>query len=796
MPYQPALYMHPLDQKATTVLNAMPGFTDLIWAFKQGFNEKKEKYRMLSSAIRLGEDQKPATYALLPPICAQLGIPVPDFYMVHSKRMEAATTGNKEPLIYISSALAEALNAEQLTAVLAHECGHLACRHLQCHTIANLLLEGVERGVEASPLGNNPSIRRFLSPALIRALLYWYRCSELSADRAAVLVSGSADPLIDGLLQVHGYGKDINRQAFLDQAKDLQDFIKASKTNKLAETAITQDETHPRLAARAYEADKWAHSPQCQSILSGTYTVEQKQREEDCTETEQKEVVSAEIALSAESAATEQATPPSQTDQQLADLNQKLADVDKQLERYTNQADKLDYAMAVGSGLIAGLVDSFFVGEFSLEKANEWGDEKMNALVRKVGKMQGYPEEDLPAIIRHLEEDFPIAADKATNDFGGGLQHHLRDFSHHPTPVGLVCSILTQFTGKVYGADVNGNFKSVPLHLEGADKALIGKSFPEKIALGTAQWVFHLASDMAGSSSSVSKGRLGTGIPGPLVSLLKELSATPLFRNLDKDGHKTFSVWISKLFNGTLLGERDANGKLIAPCKFDLRTELGIGRLIAQQTIPVLLNECIVRVFYFLRRLTDELRRVSLSSVRDLAKLDWNKIAPFRNRTIERMLTISSLTFSVADTTDAAVRAAVECGGNWVLFSGKFVSRINVVGVGRAAVAVVREVSSDKVEAQLLQERLILQEEHAILTVQQLQAYKDGLEERVSNYLAEDITAFLEGFDLMKEGIRSGDSNLVIRGNVTIQKVLGRTPQFTSQEEFDDLTESDIALKL
>ena len=42
----------------------------------------------------------------------------------------------------------------------------------------------------------------------------------------------------------------------------------------------------------------------------------------------------------------------------------------------------------------------------------------------------------------------------------------------------------------------------------------------------------------------------------------------------------------------------------------------------------------------------------------------------------------------------------------------------------------------------------------------------------------------------------TGDSDLVIKGNVVIQRVLGRKPQFTNQQEFDDLMDSDIALKL
>ena len=48
----------------------------------------------------------------------------------------------------------------------------------------------------------------------------------------------------------------------------------------------------------------------------------------------------------------------------------------------------------------------------------------------------------------------------------------------------------------------------------------------------------------------------------------------------------------------------------------------------------------------------------------------------------------------------------------------------------------------------------------------------------------------------MKQGINTGDSDLVIKGNVVIQRVLGRKPQFTNQKEFDDLMKSDEAIIL
>ena len=772
MAYSAELYVHDLDRQAADALNQFPKFVKLLESYSVNYDEKAAKIDLLSTAIRLGENQMPEVYSLLPPICEQLGIDTPELYYVRDKRANAATFGSAHPCIYVTSGLVNKLPLNLLPSVLAHECGHIACKHSLYHSIAAQLVGGIDR----SPLVRIPAIGKYLTPTLVRALLFWDRCSELSADRAAALCDGTADKTIDVLLQLNGYGKNVDRKEFLKQALDLKSFVNDSKSNKLMELMLVQDETHPRLATRAYECYEWSQSAQYAGIIDGTFTLPDKAKEinQELAEV----VVSAEAKVEAPS---------------IDRLNTELARVNQELEHYTNHADKADYALAVTSGVLAGLVDSLFVGEFSLEYANQWGNQQAEKLVLKVAKYQGYGGTDLGQAIKHLEYQFPIAADKATAAFGGGLQHHLRDFSHHPTPVGLVCSILTQFTGNVYGTDVAGAFQCVPLNKDGLN--LVGKSFPEKIMFGAVNWFFHMVSDVAGSSGTVMKGSFGTGLPGPLASLLKEFSSTRLFKKQDAKGCKEFSVYISKLFNGTLLGERDANGNLI-PLKFDLRTEMGVAMQVGKQTIPVIINECIVRSFFLLHRLLQELSRDDIQDWSDVHKINWKAIIPFRNRTVDRMLTIASMTFTVADTADAAIHAAIESGGNWVLFSGRFVTRFNYVGAGRAALSIVREVSNEKKEAQLIHEKMILSEAKTALFLKQLQEFKEQLDMKVSNYLVEDIEGFMSGFADMRQGMLTGDSDLVIRGNVTIQKVLGREPQFTNQKEFDALMESDAPLVL
>ena len=772
MSYCAELYVHDLDRQAADALNQFPKFVKLVESYSSNYDEKAAKFDLLSTAIRLGENQMPEVYNLLPPVCEQLGIEVPELYYIKDKTANAATFGSVHPCIYVTSGLVHMVPSKLLSSVLAHECGHIACKHSLYHSIAAQLVNGIDK----SPLVRIPAIGKYLTPTLVKALLFWDRCSELSADRAAALCDKTADNTIDLLLRLNGYGKNVNREEFLKQALDLKSFVNDSKSNKLLEIMLVQDETHPRLATRAYECYEWSQSEQYTGIINGTFTL--REREKETSQKAEEEVITGEAQVK---------------EMSIDRLNAELSQVNQKLERYTNYADKLDYALAVASGIIAGVIDSVFIGECSLEYANQWGNEQIEKFVVQIAKSQGYGGDELSGAVKHLEDKFPIAADKATNAFGGGLQHHLRDFSHHPTPIGLLFSIMTQFTGKMYGTDVTGKWNPVQLNEDGL--ALVGKNFTEKITFGVINWFFHLVSDVAGSSGSIMKGSFGTGLPGPMVSLLKEVSALRIVQKQNVNGYKELSVYISKLFNGTLLGSKDADGRL-SPLKFDLRTEIGIAHQLSKQTIPVIINECVVRAFFVLRQLGRELSKLESNGQDSLQEINWKNIIPLHNRTLDRMLAISSMTFTVADTADAAVRAAVESGGNWVLFSGRFVARFNYVGAGRAALSIVREVSNEKKEAQLIHEKMILSEAKAALFLKQLQEFKEQLDLKVSNYLAEDIEQFMSGFEDMQQGLSSGDSNLVIHGNVTIQKVLGRTPQFTNQAEFDTLMDSDAPLVL
>lgn len=360
------------------------------------------------------------------------------------------------------------------------------------------------------------------------------------------------------------------------------------------------------------------------------------------------------------------------------DLDRIIFDLDSQVDLLSSQADKYDYLVSVGSGILCSMLDILWVGKFSLERGRNIADDEIDEFVKKTAKMLGCKDNDLQSSVKFLEKKFPIPSDGNTPDFGGGLQHHLRDFAHHPTIVGLMFSLLTQFTSKSYGTDVNGCFMVVDVPEK--SKIFIGKDVPTKILFGTLVWFFHLVSDVAGSSSSVGKSG-GTGIPGPILALAKELSVLPVFKNLKIDDN-SLSVFLSELFNGTLFTKHDETGVIIKDTvlKFDLRGELGVGIELGRQAIPIIANECIVRTFYFLRRFAIEMRVNNVDSFSDVKNIDLAKVKPADNPTIMRMLTISTGVFTTLDIGEAIV-------------SQKYWVSVNYIGVGRFAIAIGEDVN-------------------------------------------------------------------------------------------------------
>ena len=445
------------------------------------------------------------------------------------------------------------------------------------------------------------------------------------------------------------------------------------------------------------------------------------------------------------------------------DINDsKLEEYNKQLKKFTNQADALDYTVAISSGILAGIVDSFFVGNFSFKDGKAWSNHKVNDFVMNIAKKNGYKGQKkngvvkfkLSGAINFLEDEFKIPSDNiwsGKNININSKSHHLDDLAHHPTLVGLIASIITQFTEKAYFQNRFGkNFA-----LDITEMRLIGNTVYEKILAGTTNWFYHLVSDMSGSNKTAG---VGMGIPGPLLSLAKEFSMLPGINktNLPKLLDKAFREY-----------------------KFDLRSELAVFHQLGKQTIPVILNEVLVRVFYFFSRLIKEYKEKE-----NFKDIEWENVLPYKNRTLTRMITISSGTFLAFDLLDAGIRSA----GNW----GSFVLRINFVNVGRFTVSCYNEYKMEREKEKIEKDILDLYNQQLSLNNIKLSyniagmwvSTKEAVEniEELSNNIQKSIPYIGNSNKELKEDLdKIGDSIDIIKEDNRNEKLLKNLKNILSE---------------
>ncbi len=72
------------------------------------------------------------------------------------------------------------------------------------------------------------------------------------------------------------------------------------------------------------------------------------------------------------------------------DLDRIIFDLDGELAKVTSQADAADYIVSIASGLLCGVLDILWVGDFSLERGRNLASEKVDGFVTKTAKLLGY----------------------------------------------------------------------------------------------------------------------------------------------------------------------------------------------------------------------------------------------------------------------------------------------------------------------------------------------------------------------------------------------------------------------
>jgi Zn-dependent protease with chaperone function/RNA polymerase subunit RPABC4/transcription elongation factor Spt4 len=265
----PEFLIHPMDKEALRALKQVPVLDIVIKKLLEHGFEKYIYIQNIADNVRVSPKQCKRIYDMTATAADILDLEIPEVYISQNPIANAMTSGVSKPFIILYSGLIELLEDEELYAVIAHELGHIKCNHVLYRTLANILLQ-VFSLVGQSTLG----IGNIIGSGLILVLLEWYRKSELSADRAAMLAVQDHDVIINVNMKLAGGSKslykELNKEEFLKQADDYRDLDKDT-ISQVYKIMTLANLTHPHTILRAREAYEWAQTEDYKNAIQGNY---------------------------------------------------------------------------------------------------------------------------------------------------------------------------------------------------------------------------------------------------------------------------------------------------------------------------------------------------------------------------------------------------------------------------------------------------------------------------------------------------------------------------------------------
>lgn len=354
-------------------------------------------------------------------------------------------------------------------------------------------------------------------------------------------------------------------------------------------------------------------------------------------------------------------------------------DYEDKIYLLSSHADKIDYVIAAGSGLLCGLLDILWVGEFNITRGKTIAKEKIEALSKKLAEMEGWQEAVKTKGKQGLADILAFLSLRPHNNADSGETEEYQqaervNLSNLPTITGLAFSLLSQFYSQNYFVEEGG---SLFIEEISSETKFIGRSISEKIFIGVVDWLFNLASNIDNMSDEFYSPHLNI-IPVLILELAKNFSQIPLFHDLYEKIKSNSDEKVDKYLNELWSRARE---KAIW---FSDTKAAGFIFEIGRQALPVLANDFFVRASYFFRRLMAEVKESAIQNITIFKTIDWEKISPFNNPTIDRMISISSAVFTGIDLTGAIIKQ--HSSGN------PFYLSINYIGVIKLFFPVKREI--------------------------------------------------------------------------------------------------------
>lgn len=261
----PQTWVHPDDTASLAALQSLSGVNTLLQGLLGTNSDTPFRLIHLASAIRVSERQFPQIYQLIQHACHILDIAdIPEVYVSQKPFFDAGALGINVPFIVLNATELESLSEAEHFLIIARELSHCASGHTLYKTLLQVLLK-LSVATTQIPMGGAALF------SLIAALTEWHRKSELSADRAALLVVQDPTVCYAWLMKLAGgpQAAQLDMNTFLMQAAEYNGAgTPLANLHRLLNLVVLN---HPFPVIRLIELQTWVDSGAYASIIAQNY---------------------------------------------------------------------------------------------------------------------------------------------------------------------------------------------------------------------------------------------------------------------------------------------------------------------------------------------------------------------------------------------------------------------------------------------------------------------------------------------------------------------------------------------
>ena len=259
----PQAWEHPADRAALNALRKIPGFDLALRKIFGMFGERAIRLAFKANAVRVSEKQYPWIYERTLRVCEIMDLKeIPEVYVSQTPLVNAGAVGMSVPFIVLNSSMLEVLDRDEVEAVVAHEVGHILSGHVLYRTLLLLIMR--------LAMFRYPIAGLALLP-ILWALLEWYRKSELSCDRAALLAVQDKEVVMSSLMKLAGgtRGETLDLDEFIAQSEEYREG--GDLLDSVYKVLNVIGATHPFSVVRVAELRDWIDSGAYDKIMTGEY---------------------------------------------------------------------------------------------------------------------------------------------------------------------------------------------------------------------------------------------------------------------------------------------------------------------------------------------------------------------------------------------------------------------------------------------------------------------------------------------------------------------------------------------